>query len=67
MEVIINHQTVVTKPEAPLSEVLRTYGVVHAKGVAVAVNETIIPQSHWNTKLLEPRDRIMVIKAAQGG
>ncbi len=37
------------------------------KGVAVAINETIIPKHQWASYQLQNNDRILVIIAAQGG
>ncbi|UCG50677.1 MAG: sulfur carrier protein ThiS [Candidatus Latescibacterota bacterium] len=37
------------------------------KGVAVAVNDTVVPKIHWKTTRLEPGDVIEVIHAVQGG
>ncbi len=68
MEVTINQQTVTIYPQSTLIQALRDYGISpRPKGVAVAVNEVVIPQSQWETTLLCPEDRIMIIKAAQGG
>ncbi len=37
------------------------------KGVAVAVNENIVPKNEWEKYTLHENDRILVIIAAQGG
>jgi len=37
------------------------------KGVAVAVNEAVVPRSTWNQHSLREDDRVEVLKAAQGG
>lgn len=36
-------------------------------GVAVAVNESVVPVSRWESTLLCESDQILVIQAAQGG
>lgn len=36
-------------------------------GVAVAINNTVIPKQNWHTTLLNPNDNILIIKATQGG
>ena len=38
-----------------------------AKGIAIAVNEQIIPRHRWNEIYPEEEDRIEIIHAAQGG
>ena len=37
------------------------------KGIAVAINETVVPKAQWSTCWLQPDDKILVIKATQGG
>jgi sulfur carrier protein len=50
-----------------LSEVLSTQLKLPQSGVAVALNETIIPRSQWGNYQLSENDEILVIEAAQGG
>lgn len=38
-----------------------------ARGVAVAVNATVIPRSEWQTRELQPADRVEILTATQGG
>jgi sulfur carrier protein len=37
------------------------------KGVAVAVNDEVVPRSTWSEHALDDGDRVEVLKAAQGG
>jgi sulfur carrier protein len=37
------------------------------KGVAVAVNDEVVPRSTWSARALADGDRVEVLKAAQGG
>ena len=36
-------------------------------GIAVAINETVVPKKQWETYDLQPYDKVLVIKATQGG
>ncbi|TFD82638.1 sulfur carrier protein ThiS [Cryobacterium fucosi] len=36
-------------------------------GVAVALNVSVVPRSHWATTTLRPGDSIEIVTAAQGG
>lgn len=36
-------------------------------GVAIAVNNTVIPKKEWGNYLLKNQDAILIIKATQGG
>ena len=37
------------------------------RGVAVAVNDTVIPRARWEEHLLEEGDRVEIVTAMQGG
>jgi len=36
-------------------------------GIALAINNTVIPKSDWNSNFLNPTDDIFIISATQGG
>jgi sulfur carrier protein len=36
-------------------------------GIAVAVNDSVIPKSNWETHTIQSNDNILIIKATQGG
>jgi sulfur carrier protein len=40
---------------------------VHRNGVALAVNEVIVPRSQWSTVIFESGDRVEIVTAAAGG
>lgn len=48
---------------AELAEILQT----PAQGVAVAVENQLVPRARWTETHLKENDRIVVIKAACGG
>jgi len=37
------------------------------KGIAVALNETIVSKTLWSETHLKPNDKILIITATQGG
>lgn len=37
------------------------------QGVAVAINDTVIPRSEWDEFRISESDTVLIIKAAQGG
>lgn len=37
------------------------------KGIAIAVNEKVIPRNEWAIFKLQNNDRVLMIKATQGG
>lgn len=38
-----------------------------ARGVAVAVNETVVRRADWADVTLQPGDRVEIVTASQGG
>ena len=38
-----------------------------SRGLAVAVNDTVVPRAEWDAHPLQPNDRLTLIRATQGG
>ena len=68
MELTINHQTRFFDP-APhsLGELLQAELADKTQGVAVAVNNRVVPQHIWASTPLKANDQILLITATQGG
>lgn len=66
MKLIVNN-----KPEEysleHLHQLLQELGLLASKGIAVAVNNKVIPKTNWNTFQLTENDTITIIRATQGG
>ncbi len=56
----------VSGPTALLA-VLEALGLAGRKGMAAAVNGEVVPRSSWPARLLVPGDRVLLIRATQGG
>lgn len=67
MEITINNKTHQFNQSCSIAEMLAVMLPGEAKGIAVAVNQTIITKSDWQEHLLKDGDQIMLIKATQGG
>ena len=52
---------------ATLFELVNEHGFRDKSGIAVAVNETVIPRSEWQNYLLDQNDAVLIIIPAQGG
>jgi sulfur carrier protein len=50
-----------------LHALVRELGLAERKGVAVAVNQSVVARAAWPTHLLVEGDRVLVIRATQGG
>jgi sulfur carrier protein len=51
----------------PLADLLTALGQAQTRGLAVAVNDTVVPRADWATHAVQPHDRILLIRATQGG
>ena len=67
VEVTINQQTCQLSDEGGLAEVLSLLRIEQEDGIAIAVNEAVIPRGEWGGYVLRERDRVFVIRATQGG
>lgn len=50
-----------------LFALLSGLGLATRPGVAVAVNDAVVPRAVWNAHGLQAGDRVLVIHASQGG
>ena len=46
---------------------MRELGLARLQGVAVAVNQAVVPRAAWPAHPLADGNRVLVIRAAQGG
>jgi sulfur carrier protein len=66
MKVIMN-DTPVELNVSTLESALSNSDINDYNGLAVAVNDTVIPRATWNTYQLKENDTITIIRATQGG
>jgi sulfur carrier protein len=52
---------------ATLLALLGDLAVADRPGVAVAVNDTVVPRPQWHARTLQGGDRVLLIHASQGG
>ncbi|MDR0229277.1 MAG: sulfur carrier protein ThiS [Flavobacteriaceae bacterium] len=68
MELQINNQTVAFKEKRlSIQTMLDIQHPTTQKGIAVAVNNNVIPKVQWATHMLNNTDDILIITATQGG
>lgn len=68
MELIVNGKKTDCNDGATVSDLLETLDVgKDAQGVAIAVNDAVVPREKWALARLSPGDRIEIIHAVQGG
>jgi len=50
-----------------LSDILKEKEFLEKKGIAVAINNSVVPKSEWTNTKLNENDKILIITATQGG
>ena len=67
MEIILNQQTTQIPETCSVQQLLQSLFPGIQQGIAVAVNQTIVPKAKWPQHVLQPQDNVLLIKATQGG
>jgi sulfur carrier protein len=67
MDITVNQQSYTIAENCTLQQMLAIVVQQPLKGVAIAINQQIIPKTSWDAHLLKSNDHIILIKATQGG
>ena len=67
MNINFNNQQKQIPSETALQLILIDFIGAKQKGIAVAINDTVIPKLRWAEHMLQPDDNVLVITATQGG
>lgn len=68
MKIIINDNLInLDGIVATLEQAILHSGIGDLRGLAAAVNYTVVPRANWNTFPLKENDVITIIRATQGG
>lgn len=69
IRITLNGEAHTIESGASVADVLREMDLdpSRPKGIAVAVNDEVVPKGTWTERGLEPDDRVEVITARQGG
>lgn len=67
MDITLNDQNHSVTENCSLYELVLAQLGDKQKGIAVAVNDTVVPKSQWGNHIIKSNDQILIIKATQGG
>jgi sulfur carrier protein len=67
MNIRVNDQPSEVAAETALAELASALGLGERKGVAIAINDEVVPRAAWAGRRLVEGDRVLVIQATQGG
>lgn len=66
MKVQVNNKEVELSPSATITQLTTEMGLP-TQGIAIAVNNKMIPRTDWDGFSLQENDKLVIIKAACGG
>ncbi|MCC6516398.1 MAG: sulfur carrier protein ThiS [Chitinophagales bacterium] len=67
MQITINNKEYTFEENTSLENAIHTLQLKDKNGIAIAINEEIIPRSKWNETILNNEDKIIIIGAVAGG
>lgn len=67
MKIVVNNNEMELPESAVIQQLLTELQLPSLQGIAVAVNQEVIPKNNWNEYRLHERDAILIIRATQGG
>lgn len=67
MEVFVNSESIQLEANASILTLLQQLQLAGKKGMAVALNNKVIPAHKQDQTLLNNQDKITIIRASQGG
>lgn len=68
MKIRLNNEIIlIDANQISVQGLLDNHQLTNRKGLAVAVNETVIPRSSWQDHQILENDNILIITATQGG
>lgn len=67
MTIFINKEKKEISDNTDIINMLQQSGFKNIKGIAIAINNEVIPKTNWQNHLLRDQDNITIITATAGG
>lgn len=67
MNIFVNNKKRAINENITVRSLLEEMQLSKKSGIAVALNQKVIPRDEWNQTILEESDSVLLIKASQGG
>lgn len=64
---VVNGENIEFEANHPLIQLLEKLQLHEKRGLAVAVNNKVVPKSNWSAHILDQNDKVTIIRATQGG
>jgi sulfur carrier protein len=67
MQISINNNFTEIQVTTSVSELVDNILQLNPAGMAIAINDSIVPRHLWEKTILQVNDKVLVIKACSGG
>lgn len=67
VDITVNNEPLQISDSCSVLQLLEDHIQLKAEGIAVAVNQSVIPKENWGKTFIGSGDNIILIKATQGG
>ncbi|GAB2632450.1 sulfur carrier protein ThiS [Belliella aquatica] len=67
MDITVNNEPLQISDTCSITQLLQDHVQQKPEGIAVAVNQSVIPKLEWENTFIASGDTIILIKATQGG
>lgn len=67
MNIYVNNTLQEIAGQPKIADALHSLNIVAQKGIAIAINNNVIPKAEWETYALQAEDKVTLIRATQGG
>lgn len=67
MDIIVNGEPHSIQEQISVLHLLNVLEMPSPKGIAIAINDVVVPRTEWANRSIESNDQITIIKATQGG
>ena len=67
MKIFINNDSREVPEKSSITSVLNHLEIPADNGIAVALNQQVIPRTKWNETPVAEQDKILLVKITQGG
>ncbi len=67
MYIYINEEKKEVPERTSVNELITILQLSEKRGIAIAVNNTVVSKNNWANYFLKENDKLLIIKATQGG
>jgi len=67
IHLVVNGEKLEAAARTTVGGLLSTLRIPFRTGIAVAVNDGVVPRSAWEERILEDGEQVLILTASQGG